>query len=143
MYMIEQLAAPVNDLRESQEAEPEETEEDVMRHYRVKPEPSSRPARPEFLSDGRPILQAREGNTLIEVMQQMIRIFRRDLKGEDLLIASRWVEKVIGKPLRNGAWDSEHEDAFVRAQERFYWEANWPTAESPELATLRASYRKA
>ena len=66
-----------------------------MRHYRVKrkPEPSSRPARPEFLGDGRAILQAREGNGFIEVMQQMTRIFRRDLKEDDLLIASRWVEK--------------------------------------------------
>jgi hypothetical protein len=57
-------------------------------------------------------------------MLQLARVFRRDLKGNDLRVAGRWVEKITRKPVMNGVWEGEHEDAFVRGYGRFCWEGN-------------------
>ena len=80
-----------------------------------------RPSRPEQTSDSKFVIHIQEDQGLIELMQQLICIFRQDLQGEDLQIATRWVEKISGKPVVNGVWDNEHEEALVRGQERFFW----------------------
>ena len=123
----------------------EETEEDVMRHYRIrsKPKPPAPPARPEFSPNGKATLQEGEGDGFVELMQQLARIFRHDLKRQNLKIATEWVENITGKPIVHGVWNVEHEDAFVRAQERFFWEGNFPNGTPPEFANIKAWYRKA
>jgi len=94
----------------------------------VAPEQSKRPAGAgvKFQSDGRAVLQRhehkRDGAT--DLMLQLARVFRRDLKGNDLRVAGRWVEKITRKPVMNGVWEGEHEDAFVRGYGRFCWEGN-------------------
>jgi hypothetical protein len=96
----------------------------------------------EFTPDGKLILRPRDGG-LTDFVQQLALVLRRNnLKGNDLLIATKWVEKVTGKPIRDGVWESEHDEAFVRAHERSCWEGNWPTGGSPDLANVTAHYRK-
>ncbi|HWX54844.1 MAG TPA: hypothetical protein VN176_09670 [Verrucomicrobiae bacterium] len=86
----------------------------------------------EFLDDGRAVMRLSREAGPVEFMQQMVRVFRRSLKPEDMLIAARWAAKVTGKPVKAGRWEAEHEEAFVRGYERFCWEGNLVSGELQE-----------
>jgi tetratricopeptide (TPR) repeat protein len=95
-----------------------------------------------FQSDGRAILQRheyeRDGAT--DLLLQLARVFRRDLKGNDLRTAALWAEKITRKPMKNGVWEGEHEDAFVRGYGRFCWEGNLDSVAAKTSLQFRNAY---
>jgi hypothetical protein len=102
------------------------------------------PSRPEQTSDSKFVIHIQADQGFIELMQQLICIFRQDLHGEDLQTATRWVEKIAGKSVVDGVWENEHEDAFVRGQERFFWEGNATRGRlASSFASIKAAYREA
>lgn len=86
----------------------------------------------EFLPDGRAVLHGSPNANFGVLIQQLTRIFRRNLKPNEMIIAARWAARVTGRPIRQGVWEREHEEAFVSGFERFIWEGNVPSEELRE-----------
>jgi hypothetical protein len=62
---------------------------------------------------------------------------------EDKQIAEPWVAIVVGKPVRGGVWEPEHDAAFVRGVERMIWEGGVRSENLREaLAGMRSTYRQ-
>lgn len=97
----------------------------------------------EFLSDGKAVLHLPLDADVELLIRQMALMVRRHLLPREMNSAAKWVARVTEIPIKNGDWQQEHEDAFVRGFERFIWEGNASTKELHEsLATLQSSLRK-
>lgn len=145
-YLIDRLSTTSLSIQDGSARKPPTT---PQRERAVQPkvaQPVKQPAGAgvEFLDDGRAVLRLPEEAGFIELMQQMVRVFRRSLKPEDMLIAARWAAKVAGKPIRAGFWEAEHEEAFVRGYERFCWEGDLSSDVLQEhVGNMRQWFREA
>lgn len=109
--------------------------------------PGERPAvrllPPDFVADGRAVLQVPEDANFTSMLQQMAFVARGHMKPQDMQVAARWVAAVTGRAVRGGVWEREHEEAFVRGFERFYWEGNAPSEELHDMfRKMRNWYRE-
>jgi len=78
----------------------------------------------DFLDDGRAVISAFESGDISTVVHELGHIFRRDLEGEELRIATRWATG-----LDDAEWTVEAEEKFARAFERYLREGQAPSQE--------------
>jgi len=79
----------------------------------------------EFLDDGRAVIKALNSPDISTLMHEVGHVFRRDLQGEDLGIASEWAG---AKKLDNGEWqwNREAEEKFARGFEKYLQDGEAP-----------------
>ncbi|MEO7719588.1 MAG: hypothetical protein ABIY70_25575 [Capsulimonas sp.] len=75
----------------------------------------------QFQDDGRAIITALQKPDVSTVVHELGHIFRRDLEGVHLQNAEAWAG------VKNGVWETEHEEKFARAFERYLREGKAPT----------------
>lgn len=79
----------------------------------------------EFLDDGRAVIKALNSPDISTLMHEVGHVFRRDLQGEDLGIASEWAG---AKKLDNGEWQwgRDAEEKFARGFEKYLQDGEAP-----------------
>jgi hypothetical protein len=78
----------------------------------------------------------------IEVIRSMTLAARPHLLPQYAAIAERWVGEATGIKVRDGQWTPQHEDAYVRAYERFCWEGGAEETSGSASSTLQSLLRE-
>jgi hypothetical protein len=77
----------------------------------------------QFLDDGRALIKLFEGSDPTTVMHEFFHVMRRYLNPEDLKV----LEKFAG--VKDGIWETDHEEKVARAWERYHYDGKAPTSE--------------
>ncbi len=99
----------------------EKTTRDAVRAERSKPLPDSRRGEIEFLAEGRAIIRAFESQRVNTLIHETGHLFRRDLKGPQLVAAEKWAG------VKDGKWDEKAEEKWARGFERYMRTGRGPT----------------
>lgn len=76
----------------------------------------------QFLEDGRAIITAFQSADVSTIVHELAHIFRRDLTGNDLLIAEHWAG------VKKGVWTRAAEEKWARGFERYLAEGKAPVS---------------